>query len=123
MLNKCHVNVISGCFTYFLDGLRLFYFRKFGLEFFWVGAAAGFLKSTYGLFFLKNKYIFPMSKKLDCNVNDSESCVLKETLVISLIFKVEKIGIYSDKTMAVKFMYILNDDTQNYPLCTLQLDS
>ena len=56
-----------------------------------------------------------MSKKLDCNVNDSESCVLKETLVISLIFKVEKIGIYTDKVMAVKFMYILNDDTQNYP--------
>ena len=30
-------------------------------------------------------------------------------------------GILIDKTMAVKLMYITNDDTLNYPLSTLQL--
>ena len=29
--------------------------------------------------------------------------------------------IYRDRTIAVKFMYIPNDDTQNYPFCKLQL--
>ena len=32
-----------------------------------------------------------------------------------------KPGNYRDKTMADKLMYILNDDTQNNPLCRLQL--
>ena len=30
-------------------------------------------------------------------------------------------GIYSDKTLADKLMYIPNDDTQNNPFCRLQL--
>ena len=30
-------------------------------------------------------------------------------------------GIYRDKTMASKSMYIPYDDTQNYPLCRLQI--
>ena len=30
-------------------------------------------------------------------------------------------GIKKDKTMADKFIYIPNDDTQNYPFCTLKL--
>ena len=34
---------------------------------------------------------------------------------------VEKLGIYRDKTMADKMMYIPNDDTQNNPFCILKL--
>ena len=32
-------------------------------------------------------------------------------------------GIYRDKTMAVKLMYIPNDNTHNYPFCKLRLVS
>ena len=32
-----------------------------------------------------------------------------------------RIGIKRDKTIADKFMYIPNDDTQNYPFCRLQI--
>ena len=31
-------------------------------------------------------------------------------------------GIRRDKAMADKLIYIPNDDTQNYPLCRLQLE-
>ena len=31
-------------------------------------------------------------------------------------------GIYKDKTMADKLLYILNDDNQNYPFFRLQLE-
>ena len=30
-------------------------------------------------------------------------------------------GIYRDKTMAYKLMYIPNDNIQNYPLCKIEL--
>ena len=32
-----------------------------------------------------------------------------------------KLIFYRDKTMGDKMMYILNDDTQNYPFCRLKL--
>ena len=37
--------------------------------------------------------------------------------VCSLVSKV--VAVLRDKTMADKFMYIINDNTQNYPFCRL----
>ena len=31
-------------------------------------------------------------------------------------------GMKRDKTMAIKYIYIPNDDTQNYPFCRLKLE-
>ena len=41
--------------------------------------------------------------------------------IFSVIKYTEMSGIYKDKTMADKLVYILNDDTQNYPFCRSQL--
>ena len=49
-----------------------------------------------------------------------------EEILILLLSAQENIhydysGIYRDRTMADKLMYIPNDDTHNYPFCKLQL--